>query len=403
MLRLKQIVGPALVLAGFLNVQAFAQPAGGPPGPSARGTGGGRSSRGIPVLTTQMLAQGDKDGDKELSKEELINLVEAWFDKVDEGKSGKITQEQLTTRLRDILPVGSSNATSNATPGSGSFPDAASAGISPEVLGPILFARTDTDKDGSLTRAEFKDAFTGWFAGWDTSSRGKVSEIDLRRGLETALPRSGNGLRPGEGATPSRSRAAAEDGAPARQREAAGPLSTGLPASRTERARSTGTEEPLSSLGVTNFARYKLISDRNIFNSSRRPDRRDSGERERPRRTDTLTLVGVIQYEKGAYAFFDGSSSEYRAVLETGKTIADHKITAVEPESVKLQAGTNTVELRMGMQMRREEGGDWTVVAGSGRPTLTTPAAASGSSESSSADDDDIVKRLMKQREEEMK
>lgn len=203
---------------------------------------------------------------------------------------------------------------------------------------------------------------------------------------EPSLPRSGTNSRPNE---------AANTSVP-KPRD-------GRPAGRKESAPASVREPSAPSLSVTNFARYKLIADRNIFNSSRRAERRDAeAERERPRQTDTLTLVGVIQYEKGAYAFFDGSSPEFRAVLEAGKSIAEHKITAVEPDSVKLQSGTNTVELRMGMQMRREDGGDWSVVAGSGRPLLTTPAAAS-SAESSSTDDDEIVKRMMKQREEELK
>src|SRR5206468_7495071 len=56
------------------------------------------------------------------------------------------------------------------------------------VLGPGLFAAADADKDGWLTRAEFKATFAKWFADWDRERSGSVDEAKLRAGWDGVLP-----------------------------------------------------------------------------------------------------------------------------------------------------------------------------------------------------------------------
>jgi len=51
-----------------------------------------------------------------------------------------------------------------------------------------LFAALDTDKDGSVSRAEMKSAFDAWFSGADTAKAGMVSEDQLLNGLLTVFP-----------------------------------------------------------------------------------------------------------------------------------------------------------------------------------------------------------------------
>jgi hypothetical protein len=113
-----------------------------------------------------------------------------------------------------------------------------------------------------------------------------------------------------------------------------------------------------------------------------------------------------MSYDKGQYAFFDGSSSDYKKVVEPGKTIAGYTVTSVTGNSVTLQSGTNTVDLHVGMQMRRDDAGEWQVFGGSalqaGAPSSSNQPSAS-SSDSSLAEENDIAKKLMKQREEELK
>jgi len=145
------------------------------------------------------------------------------------------------------------------------------------------------------------------------------------------------------------------------------------------------------------YSTFKLILDRNIFDPNRFPRR--SGSQPRSKTLDSLTLVGVMSYEKGTFAFFDGSSAEYKKAVKLSDTIAGHKITSIEPNSVKLSAGTNQLELRVGMQLRRDEGGDWSVSAP--RETYAANSAPTASPAAPSGADNDVLERLRKKREQE--
>src|SRR5262249_6405944 len=148
---------------------------------------------------------------------------------------------------------------------------------------------------------------------------------------------------------------------------------------------------------------FSAIVEKNIFDTNRRARRRNAGDEAPPKRIDTITLVGTLTSDKGIYAFFDGSSSEYRKVLQTGGRIAGYEITGISPEGVKLEAGTNRVQLDVQMQLRREEEGEWTVGGGNRAMAVGSGSASSSKSETSGEDDNDIVKRLMQQREQELK
>ena len=66
-----------------------------------------------------------------------------------------------------------------------------------------------------------------------------------------------------------------------------------------------------------------------------------------------------MSYEKGTFAFFDGTSSDYKKALKLTDSIAGYKVTNIAPNSVKLASGTNELELSVGAQLRREEDGPW--------------------------------------------
>ena len=58
------------------------------------------------VLAAQFVAQGDTNGDKKVSRQELAALADSWFDKLDTDKSGKITEADLVARLSPaVLPA----------------------------------------------------------------------------------------------------------------------------------------------------------------------------------------------------------------------------------------------------------------------------------------------------------
>ena len=58
------------------------------------------------VLAAQFIAQGDSNGDKKISRQELAALADSWYDKLDTDKSGKISQADFAARLTPaVLPA----------------------------------------------------------------------------------------------------------------------------------------------------------------------------------------------------------------------------------------------------------------------------------------------------------
>ena len=58
------------------------------------------------VLASQFVAQGDKNADQKISRQELAMLADTWFDKLDTDKSGKISQTDFAMRLTPaVLPA----------------------------------------------------------------------------------------------------------------------------------------------------------------------------------------------------------------------------------------------------------------------------------------------------------
>jgi hypothetical protein len=115
-----------------------------------------------------------------------------------------------------------------------------------------------------------------------------------------------------------------------------------------------------SSPGRTEYRNFEIIPKKNIFNPRRSPAYVPSEKPQRvSRRTESLALVGVMSNGKGPMAFFEGSRSDYRKVLKPNDSIAGFKVTAIEPSSVKLVSNTNEIEVQVGMQLAREEEGEW--------------------------------------------
>ena len=156
------------------------------------------------------------------------------------------------------------------------------------------------------------------------------------------------------------------------------------------------------------YSSFKVIVDGNIFDPNRYPHRGPNPVRPPPKTIDFLTLVGTMSYEKGTFAFFDGTSSEYKKALKLADGIAGYKVTNIAPNGVKLTSGTNVLELGVGAQLRREENGPWlpagqsTSYAATPASTTTNAAAATpGSVTAPGGAESDIIKRLMQKREKE--
>lgn len=152
------------------------------------------------------------------------------------------------------------------------------------------------------------------------------------------------------------------------------------------------------------FSNFQVISERNIFNPNRTA-RHKHGNRPQPV-ADAFSLVGTMSYAKGTFAFFDGTSSNYRKVVQNAGTIAGYKVTDITPSAVKLANGDKQLVMKVGTQMRREEKGAWQLAATSELPVETTENADVAPTETAASDSDsggnDVLKRLMKQREQEL-
>jgi hypothetical protein len=156
---------------------------------------------------------------------------------------------------------------------------------------------------------------------------------------------------------------------------------------------------------------FDLIATRNIFDQNRRPPRIQE-KFVQPKRIDTFTLVGTMSYEKGQFAFFDSNRSEYRKALKASETIAGYKIAEIAPDGIKLAAASNkTINLPVGTQMRRVEGGRWSFagraeIVPEAPPTTaatvdnpgTATAPDSAPEAPAGAGDNDVMKRLMLKR-----
>lgn len=176
-----------------------------------------------------------------------------------------------------------------------------------------------------------------------------------------------------------------------------------------------GTNAPSAKPSITDYQSVaRLVADRNIFDPDRQPRTPGAPPRTTPKPQTKLDspefgLVGVMNFSRGAFAFFDGNASEYRKALQEKATIAGYQITSITPNAVTLTLrDAKPIELKIGTRLKRTTSGAWepaigstgtfTVQGGSAEGGSTaTPASGGGGAE------DEILKRLLKKREQEMK
>jgi type 1 glutamine amidotransferase/Ca2+-binding EF-hand superfamily protein len=69
-------------------------------------TGGGGGSSTPLQLAALLVTQGDQNGDKKLTRQEMDALADSWFDKLDTDKTGKISQTDFATRFTaSVMPA----------------------------------------------------------------------------------------------------------------------------------------------------------------------------------------------------------------------------------------------------------------------------------------------------------
>jgi hypothetical protein len=161
---------------------------------------------------------------------------------------------------------------------------------------------------------------------------------------------------------------------------------------------------------TTDFSSFQIIAQRNIFNPDRYPQMSRTPHHARAG-APAFSLVGTMDYRKGMFAFFDGTSSDYAKALQPGGIIAGYTVSKIMLDGVELQAAGKKIEMKVGQQMRQESEGVWQLGAQSELPATevesenSTSASdeTSASSPASSSAPNDVLKKLMQQREQELK
>jgi len=153
------------------------------------------------------------------------------------------------------------------------------------------------------------------------------------------------------------------------------------------------------------YEAFKVITQRNIFDPNRSSRSGRPTDSPRPARVESFALTGTLSYEKGTYAFFDGSSASYRKALQIGDSIAGNKVAEITTDHVKLEANGQQIELSVGMQMKKLDEGDWQVGGRAESSSAAAPATASNdkAENSSGGEDGDVLKKLLQKREQELK
>ena len=164
-----------------------------------------------------------------------------------------------------------------------------------------------------------------------------------------------------------------------------------------------GRAQNTNAPGRLDFQAFKILTERNIFDPNRSSDSGRPSEPKKAARVESFALVGTLSYEKGTFAFFDGSGSAYRKALKNGDTIAGYRVAEIAADHVKLEADGKKVELSVGVQMKKQDEGEWQL-AGRAESLVASATASSAKTENSSGgEESDVLKKLMQKREQELK
>tara|TARA_A100001037_G_scaffold19393_1_gene16523 strand:- start:785 stop:1462 length:678 start_codon:yes stop_codon:yes gene_type:complete len=180
------------------------------------------------------------------------------------------------------------------------------------------------------------------------------------------------------------------------------------------------------------FESYTLVLDNNIFDANRQDRARLEAERRRALEdtvpVDRFSLVGTMQHDGKALAFFSGTSSEYRVVLKPSEEIAGFEVREIRDKQIVIQRDDQRIEIAVGMGLSRQGEDPWKLIHETGadfrgapgqksrsrssigsspfsQPEPATPAPTTSSDappRSSESSKSDILKRMMERRRQQM-
>jgi hypothetical protein len=113
------------------------------------------------------------------------------------------------------------------------------------------------------------------------------------------------------------------------------------------------------------FKPFAVITQRNVFNANRglagSTPAAATPKPPKPAVVEAFALLGTLLSERGAVAFFDGTSTGYRKAAHEGDKLGPYTLTSIEPDRVTLHQGDREVSLPVKMQCHREGQGAWQV------------------------------------------
>ena len=131
------------------------------------------------ILSYSFVNKADRNDDRKLTRDELLDFIRSWFIIIDEDAAGAVTREQFIAKFRNFLaPPSLRDGRSRQTYGKTDAPAA---------VGGDLFDAMDTNHDGQLTREEFIGAFDRWFTAWNDPKTKLLTEDGLYQGLNKIL------------------------------------------------------------------------------------------------------------------------------------------------------------------------------------------------------------------------
>jgi len=155
------------------------------------------------------------------------------------------------------------------------------------------------------------------------------------------------------------------------------------------------------------FDDFRILGERDIFNPNR-VSLSGRGAADAPASlADRTTLVGVLAAGQSLAAFFDSSNSDLRKVLHEGDAIAQFTVAHITNQGLDLVRDGKPLPMKVGQQLLRPPGTDWTVADGSRdfrRPAAEASAtgAPGPSAPSIPADASAVLKRLMENRQKQL-
>jgi type 1 glutamine amidotransferase len=91
-------------------------------GPGGRAGGFGRGGGQAAPIVAQFMAQGDKNSDQKLSRDEFTGLADVWYDKIDTAKAGRVSQADFPQRFAAVMPAPAPAPAQAAARGNGQAP-----------------------------------------------------------------------------------------------------------------------------------------------------------------------------------------------------------------------------------------------------------------------------------------